>query len=203
MRTAMGRGRTGSDECREEEWGSVLQLAKKETYVWRHEREEGRKGDRMKSFCHLLYPLRRCNQLWRDTSIRLRAFVWALGTYRAAVVWIQTLLYWTADWYRWTRVVATAAADRCCVDVAGLLENLHQWPGSRYPLYCANVYSHKNVKYFMSRGSKHTHARASAHKPAWRFRLYHFLCQFFRHGPNFLVPFSSLLSYLLALFCES
>lgn len=44
--------------------------------------------------------------------------------------------------------------------MAGLLENLHQWPGSRYPLYCANVYSHKNVKYFMSRGSKHTHTRA-------------------------------------------
>lgn len=33
---------------------------------------QGEKGDRMKSFRHLLYPLCRCNQLWGDTSIRLR-----------------------------------------------------------------------------------------------------------------------------------
>lgn len=47
----------------------------------------------------------------------------------------------------------------CCVGVARLLESLHQWPGSRYPLYCANVYSQKNVKYFVFCGSttQHTH----------------------------------------------
>lgn len=34
-----------------------------------------------------------------------------------------------------------------------MLESFHQWPGSRYPLYYANIYSHKNMKYFASRVS--------------------------------------------------
>lgn len=47
----------------------------------------------------------------------------------------------------------------CCASGGGrgerdeMLESLHQWPGSRYPLYYANVYSQKNVKYFASRVS--------------------------------------------------
>lgn len=130
-------------------------LQKRRMYVGKR----SRKGDRMKSFCHLLYLLCRCNQLQRDTSIR------RLCGCRCAVMWIR---------------VGVNCRDLVSVVTHSELQMrlLCQWRGylrasiSGPDLdihFIARTYIHRkiwNILRFVAELLR-------------RFRLYRFLCQFF------------------------